>query len=123
MASYVAKKDKETKNFDRRFQDKLAVIEKLTKEREEQDKQLNTLKDKVAALELEIKTKRADFDASRKLLSDRVSNLDKQLQATLEDRRASMEKATALDRQVSLQSVEIASMRQKETENTVRLSH
>jgi len=102
MASYVAKKDKETKNFDRRFQDKLEVIEKLTKEREEQDKQLTTLKDKVATLELEIKTKRADFDTSRKLLSDRVSNLDKQLQATLEDRRTSLEKATALDRQVSL---------------------
>ena len=102
MASYVAKKDKETKNLDRRFQDKLEVIEKLTKEREEQDKQLTTLKDKVATLELEIKTKRADFDTSRKLLSDRVSNLDKQLQATLEDRRTSLEKATALDRQVSL---------------------
>jgi|LauGreDrversion4_2_1035121.scaffolds.fasta_scaffold977735_1 peptidoglycan hydrolase CwlO-like protein len=76
MQSYVAKKEKELKQTERRFQDKVEIVEKLNKEREELDKLNTTLKNKVASLELEIKTRRAEFDNQRRLLSDRVSNLD-----------------------------------------------
>ena len=37
MQSYVAKKEKELKQTERRFQDKVEIVEKLNKEREELD--------------------------------------------------------------------------------------
>lgn len=123
MASYVAKKDKENKQLERRFQDKVEVIEKLTKEREEQDKAITSLKDKVAALESDAKTRRADFDSQRRLLQDRVSNLDKQLSNALDGKKTSTELVISLDKQVSTLTVDIINLRQKETENMVRLNH